>query len=56
MRAIITTILVATMLSCASARNEKIAKYKEITKDICRDNPHEVELAQVLYLEIVRNK
>jgi len=49
-------ILAATMLSCASARSEKLAKFKKITKDICRDNPHEVKLAQVLYNEIVNNK
>lgn len=55
MRAII-IILAATMLSCASARNERIARFKEVTNDICRDNPHEVYLAQMLYLEMVNNK
>ncbi len=55
MRRAITIILAATILSCASARNKKVAKFKELTKDVCRDNPHEVRLAQTLYIEIVRN-
>lgn len=46
---IITILLAATMLSCASARKQKIAEYKELTKDICKDNKHEVRLAQILY-------
>ena len=54
MRAII-ILLAAMMLSCASAKTKKLAKFKEVTKDICRDNPHEVRLAQTLYIEIVRN-
>jgi len=46
---IIIILLAATMLSCASARKQKIAEYKELTKNICRDNKHEVRLAQILY-------
>lgn len=43
------------MTSCASIKHtEKLAEFKEITKDICVDNPHEVKLAQVLYLKYVR--
>jgi len=42
--------------SCASINHsKKLAEYKEITKNICVDNEHEVELAQVLYLKYVRN-
>ena len=52
---IITILLAALMMSCASARSKKIAKFKEITKDVCIDNPHEVYLAQTLYIEIVKN-
>lgn len=52
---LITMILAATMLSCASAREQKIAEYKELTKDICIDNPHEIKLAQQLYISYVRN-
>ena len=48
-------ILAATMLSCASAREQRIAEYKELTKDICIDNPHEIKLAQQLYISYVRN-
>ena len=55
MRAII-ILLAATILSCASARNERIAEYRYITKDVCRDNPHEIYLAQSLYLHMVINK
>jgi hypothetical protein len=43
------------MLSCASARKTRIAEYKELTKDICKDNPHEVILAQQLYISYVNN-
>jgi hypothetical protein len=46
---IIIILLVATMMSCASARKQRIAEYKELTKDICKDNKHEVRLAQILY-------
>jgi hypothetical protein len=43
------------MTSCASVKHtEKLAEFKKITKDICLDNPHEVELAQNLYLKYVR--
>lgn len=39
-------------MGCASAKKTKIEAYKLATKDICKDNPHEVYLAQLLYLEI----
>ena len=48
-------ILVAAMSSCASVRTERIAEFKEITKDVCLDNPNEVRLAQHLYKEMVVN-
>ncbi len=46
---IILILLVATTVSCASARKTRVAEYKELTKDICKDNKHEVRLAQILY-------
>jgi hypothetical protein len=55
MRAI-TILLVATMMSCASARETNLKRFKELTKDVCVDNPHEVKLAQILYNEIVNVK
>jgi len=48
-----TVLLVATMLSCASVKEKNLARFKEITKDICIDNANEVKLAQILYNEIV---
>ena len=53
---IITILLVATMLSCASARETNLNKFKELTKDVCIDNPHEVKLAQILYNKIVNGR
>lgn len=52
---IILILLVATTVSCASARKTRVAEYKELTKDICKDNPHEVRLAQQLYISYVNN-
>ena len=52
----IVILLVATIMSCASARKEKIKKFKEITKDVCIENPNEAKLAQILYNEIVNGK
>jgi hypothetical protein len=49
----IVIILVATMISCASAREKNLTRFKELTKDVCVDNIHEVKLAQILYNEIV---
>ena len=34
--------------ACAS-QNTMMTEYKELTKDVCHDNPHEVALAQHLY-------
>jgi len=46
--------------ACAPAKQKsyqnKIIAFKEMTKDICVDNPHEVKLAQNLYLQIFNNK
>ena len=53
MKCIIMIILAATILSCASAREKNLTRFKEITKDVCIDNPQEVKLAQILYNEIV---
>ena len=53
---VITIFLVATMMSCASAREKNLIRFKELTKDVCVDNPHEVKLAQILYNEIVNVK
>lgn len=46
-------MLVATMMSCASAREKNLVRFKELTKDVCIDNPHEVKLAQILFNEMV---
>lgn len=46
-------MLVATMTSCASAREKKLTRFKELTKDVCVDNAHEVKLAQILFNEMV---
>ncbi len=37
-----------TLGSCAS-QNTMMTEYRELTKDVCIDNPHEVVLAQHLY-------
>jgi len=50
---LITILLVAMMMSCASARNERLIKYREMTEDICVDNQNEVLLAQKLYITYV---
>jgi len=42
--------------SCATTREANLIKFKEITKDVCIDNPHEVKLAQILYNEIVNGR
>ncbi len=48
-----------TTMACATAKQtnyqNKISIFKEMTKDICVDNPNEVKLAQNLYLEIFKN-
>ena len=41
-------VLAATLGSCAS-QNAMMAEYKQLTKDICKENHHEVVLAQHLY-------
>ena len=52
---IILILLVATLMGCASAKKTRLAEYKQLTKDICKDNPHEIRLAQQLYISYVRN-
>lgn len=37
---------------CATAKNEKMNEFKLLTQDVCKDNPHEVKLAQLLYLKM----
>ena len=52
MRTIIAIALVVTLnVGCAS-QNKMMTEYKNITKDISRDNPKEVILAQHLYNEM----
>ena len=48
MRTMITIALVVTLGSCAS-QSKMMTEYKELTKDVCVDNEHEVRLAQHLY-------
>ena len=50
---IIAVVLVAMIMSCASARNERLIKYRDMTKGICVDKPNEILLAQKLYLTYV---
>ena len=52
MRTIIAIALAAVLnVGCAS-QNKMMTEYKNITKDISRDNPKEVILAQHLYNEM----
>jgi len=53
---VIIMILVAMMMSCASARETNLKRFKEITKDICIENHNEAKLAQILYNEIVNGR
>lgn len=47
-------VILMLMTSCASVNHtEKLAKYKELTKDICKDRPNEIKLAQQLYISYV---
>ena len=48
MKKIIIAVSVTMMTACAS-QNTMMAEYKELTKNVCKDNPHEVVLAQHLY-------
>ena len=50
---ILIMMIVAMMMSCASARNERLIKYREMTQDICVDNQNEILLAQKLYITYV---
>ena len=40
------------LTGCASVKKTKMDKYRIATENVCRDNPHEVLLAQLLYLEM----
>lgn len=48
MRTIMIAAVASLIASCAS-QNTPMTEYKKLTKDVCRDNPHEVVLAQALY-------
>jgi hypothetical protein len=52
----ITMILAALLMGCASAKVEKMIEFKQLTKDVCVDNPVEVRLAQALYVEMVLDR
>jgi hypothetical protein len=60
MRKIIIASAMLVMTACAPAKQtsyqNKISAFKKMTKDICVENPHEVRLAQNLYLQIFNNK
>jgi hypothetical protein len=43
------------MTACAS-QNTMMTEYRELTKDVCADNEHEVLLAQHLYNKIKQLK
>ena len=43
------------MTGCASIKHQKrLIEYKELTKNICIDNPDEIYLAQTLFIKYVR--
>lgn len=62
MKAILSFVLVVVTMSCTSQKNlvaqrqMKMNEFKQLTKDVCRDNPHEVKLAQVLYKELLKTR
>lgn len=45
-----------TVISCATTREAKIKKFKELTKDMHIETKEETRLVQLLYLNIVNNK
>jgi len=45
-------LMAVLVMGCASSKELKMEKYRLATEDVCRDNPHEVLLAQLLYLEM----
>ena len=45
-----------TIVSCATTREAKIKKFKELTKDMHIETKEETRLVQLLYLNIVNNK
>ena len=50
--------LVVILTGCATmnqTRQDKIAEYKLITKDVCVENANEVRLAQHLYNSMINN-
>tara|TARA_B100000085_G_scaffold163885_1_gene149017 strand:- start:24703 stop:24888 length:186 start_codon:yes stop_codon:yes gene_type:complete len=58
MKKICILVVTLTMMGCGGIQPQlmklKQSQFKEMTKDICVDNPHEVYLAQVLYNEMFK--
>ena len=52
MKRAVILILAITLVGCASVKQTKMEEYRVLTQDVCRDNPHEVMLAQLLYNEM----
>lgn len=54
------TAIALAMVSCGTQQAltitiEKKERFKEYTKDICINHPHEVKLAQALYIEMIKS-
>ena len=49
MRTILISVLVASLMASCKTQATFYSEYKKLTEDVCRDNPHEVVLAQYLY-------
>lgn len=48
-------LLTPACAATQTVRDERIAEFKSITKDVCLDNEQEVKLAQHLYNEMINN-
>jgi hypothetical protein len=53
---IVTIVFAVSMMACSTHQSAltqaQRLKFKELTKDVCEDNLHEVLLAQALYNEM----
>ena len=53
MKKLISVFALVILTGCSAARDIKYAEYREITRNVCIDNQHEVLLAQHLYLHML---
>ena len=59
MKTMIHLAVLVALSSCSAAKLERAEQYelyKNITKDVCADNPHEVLLAQHLYNQMLHTR